>query len=282
MTRAGSVTAGLPMYDLPEVRSYTDSLYEAIAAELRTRGVDAPESLQRDLPSLRDHWLDPQLLLSHTCGYPAVDALDAKVEVLGSWATVTDDEGSPGWYRTLIVVRDDDMRADDLKSFIRGGLRLCANGPESLSGWISLSCFLHAEHVTDELLSNEVSVLVTGGHAATLAAIAANEADLASVDPWTFHQLARWRPAATAGLRVIGRGPTVAVTPLITRLDGPVTVLRESLAAVALNPEHLETLTALGIAGFVPHGLEAHNPVREMVERCEPTIGLLRRIFPTV
>jgi ABC-type phosphate/phosphonate transport system substrate-binding protein len=272
--------ASLPMYDLLEVRAHTDALYEAIAAELRSRHVDAPRAIQRELPSLRDHWLDPQLLLSQTCGYPAVEFLSGKVDIVGSWATAVDEESDPGWYRSVLVARDDDARIDDLKSYACSGIRLCANGPDSLSGWVSLSCFLHDGGLADDLLANEVPVLITGGHVASLAAVQANEADIASIDSWTFHQLSRWRSVAIDGLRIVGRGPAVAVTPLMTRLGGPVEVLRQSLTAVVHNPEHATTLAALGITGFVPHGVEAHDPVRNLAERCEPTIGLLRRVFP--
>ncbi|HTJ90442.1 MAG TPA: PhnD/SsuA/transferrin family substrate-binding protein [Acidocella sp.] len=44
-------------------------------------------------------------------------------------------------------------------------------------------------------------VRVTGGHAASLAAIQKGEADVAAIDCVTFALLARWRPDAVSGLR---------------------------------------------------------------------------------
>jgi ABC-type phosphate/phosphonate transport system substrate-binding protein len=271
--------ASLPMYDFPELRDHTDALWAAIRGRLRSRGIAAPETLDRDLPPLHDHWLDPLLLLSHTCGYPAVTVLDGRIDIVGSWATVVDELGSPGWYRSVIVAREDDQRADDLRGLTRAGLRLCANGPDSLSGWVSLAEFLDAQMgLADELLVNEVPVLITGAHAASLAAVQRGDADLASVDSWSFRQFSRRRPELVDGLRIVGRGPVVAVTPLFAALGGPVETLRSVLADVASDPALVEVHEALGIVGFVPHGIEAHDPVRVLADLHEPTVGLLRRI----
>ena len=267
------------MYDFPELRTHTDALWAAIRVALRASGVDGPDDLSRELLPLREHWLDPSLILSHTCGHPAVTVLDGKVDILGSWATMVDEPGRPGWYRSVIVARADDTGADDLRSFARSGLRLCANGPDSLSGWVSLAWFLHGfPGLADDLLINEVPVLVTGSHAASLLAVRDGRADLASIDAWTFELLSRLRQDCVSGLRVIGRGPEVAVTPLFTASDGPVDVLRDVLADVAIDPTLAATRSALGIQGFVAHGLEAHEDVRDLAQRCEPTVGLLRRI----
>ncbi len=267
------------MYDFPELRAHTDALWAAIRDGLRSAGIDAPDALLRDLPPLHEHWLDPSLILSHTCGFPAVATLDGEVDILGSWETVVDEPGRPGWYRSVIVARADDSRTDDLRSFTRSGLQLCANGPDSLSGWVSLAWFLHAEPgLADDLLMNEVPVMVTGSHAASLLAVREGLVDLASVDAWTFTLLSRVRPDCVRGLRVTGRGPEVAVTPLFTASDGPVDLVRAVLASVAVDPALAATRAALGIRGFVPHGLEAHDDVRDLAQRCEPTVGLLRRI----
>jgi ABC-type phosphate/phosphonate transport system substrate-binding protein len=127
------------------------------------------------------------------------------------------------------------------------------------------------------LLSSELSVLVTGGHFNSVEAVRSGRADIASIDAWSFWLLSTWRRPAAAGLRVIGCGPAVAVTPLITRLGGPVEYLRDTLQRAANDEDLKPTLAALGITGFVPHGREEHDPVRLIADQYEPTIGLLRR-----
>jgi ABC-type phosphate/phosphonate transport system substrate-binding protein len=277
-TKLLAMIASMPMYDLPEVATNTDRIWRSIAALLRVAGIDAPDEVSRDLPDLMQHWVDPNLLLSHTCGYPVVSELDGKVSVVGSWATVVDEPTRPGWYRTSIVVRENDKQADDLHAYVRSGLRLAANGPESLSGWVSLSEFVDEQcGLADALLAHESSVRITGAHINSLAAVQRGEADLASIDPWSYWLFEKWRPAAVAGLRTIGHGPLVAITPLITYLGGPVEALRKAAASTVADLELRPSLDALGIVGFVPHGIEAHDPVRAIAERYEPSIGLLRR-----
>ncbi len=271
--------ASLPMYDFPELRTHTDALWGALRDGLRSRGIDAPDELSRDLPPLHEHWVDPSLLLSQTCGYPAVTVLDGRVEILGSWATEADLPDRRGWYRTVVLARGDDTRADDLRSFARSGLQLAANGPDSLSGWVSLGSYLDSHPgLADDLLIHEVPVLVTGSHVASMTALQDGSADVASIDAWSFALLSRVRPALVQGLRIIGRGPDVAVTPLITALGGPVDQLRSVLASVAEDPALETTRIALGVRGFVPLGLDAFDGVRALGAWCEPTVGLLRRV----
>lgn len=269
--------ASLPMYDLAELQEHTDALWSAIRSALFDQGVHAPRELQRNLPPLHDHWLDPSLLLSHTCGYPAVTVLDGRINVVGSWATIVDEPEHPGWYRSVVVARHDDLRTDDMRAYAGSGLRLCANGPASLSGWVSLGFFCDQAGIADDLLANEVSVRITGSHAASLEAIQQGHADVASIDALSFALFGSVRPSATAGLRIIGRGPAVAVTPLFTAIGGPLAEIRYALKAVATDDSMQPTLQALGIVGFQPHGLDAHDPVRDLAVRHEPTIGLLHR-----
>jgi ABC-type phosphate/phosphonate transport system substrate-binding protein len=264
------------MYDLPEVASQTDALWRAISTRLRSAGVDAPEQLHRSSAPLVTLWKRPQLLLSHTCGYPLVSTLADQVNVLGSWATATDLVGRPGWYRSIVVARQDDKQAEDLGAYVRSGLRLCANGSDSLSGWISLGWFLAEAKLDAALQEAATSVRFTGAHVASLLAVQRNTADLASIDAWTFHQLSRWRPQALVGLRAIGHGPEVAVTPLITSLQAPASVLRHVLGEVGVDPELAPVRAALGITGFVEHGFEEHHNVQPLAHRVGRVLAGLR------
>ena len=64
--------ASLPMYDLPELRTATDTWWSGMAAALRRAGIDAvPDQLTR-VYNVATVWRDPNLLLSQTCGYPLV------------------------------------------------------------------------------------------------------------------------------------------------------------------------------------------------------------------
>ncbi len=254
--------ASLPMYDLLEVRAHTDGIWSAIAQQLRAVNIDAPSELTRPSGSYLDHWRQVDLLLSQTCGYPLVRDLRSGVDVVGSFCTVVDQPGQPGWYRSVIVCRTDDARSapgaegDPFAGFRSGNVLCAANGPDSLSGWISLGSAWGGTRL------NIPAVLVTGGHVASLEAVANGRADVASIDSWTFHLLSIHRPDAVAGVKVIARGPLVAVTPLICHAGGPVDELRSALRAVLESG--FSDLGPLGIVGFVPQSIADYAPVVQL------------------
>ncbi len=269
----------LPMYDLPEARVWTDELWAAVRDDLRAEGMSCPDELTRPDGALSDHWRSASLLLSHTCGYPLVRELTNSVDVVGSFSTIVDEPEHPGHYRSVIICRVNDHRGDEagdgdqLGGFRpesrrppgrreRAPLLIAANGPDSLSGWVSMG-WAWQKGVSEPSFHPPVtSVLVTGSHVASVQAVQSNRADLASIDSWTYFLLHRYRPEALEGLRVIGRGPAVAVTPLITAAGGPIDALRRAVSG-AIGRKH-ELRDALGITGFVEHGREVHVPVVEL------------------
>lgn len=262
------------MYDLAEIRESTDRLWVAVRDGLRADGVAAPDRLSRPIESYVDHWLDSNLLLSQTCGYPLVRDLEGEVAVLGSFATEVDEPDHPGWYRSVIVCRSDDPRAVDPRA--EGGnetigadplvgfrtvspaapLLVAINGTDSLSGFVSLGSAWRGGIDVDPI----GAALVTGSHVASLEALQTNRADLASIDSWTYYLLGRHRPSAVSGLRVIARGPLVAATPLITSAGGPVAALRRAVD----NATKELRATDIGIVSFVPHDIEPHEPVVDL------------------
>src|SRR6187399_1868093 len=80
--RAG--VAGLPMYDLIEVREATDAWWHALALRLRAHGIaDAPDELER-AGDFEATWTSPNLVLAQTCGYPLTHALAGRVRVVAT------------------------------------------------------------------------------------------------------------------------------------------------------------------------------------------------------
>ena len=99
--------ASLPMYDFAELRVHTDLLWTAIAAKMRSAGVDdVPDDLTRPEGVLVDHWRRTELLFSQTCGYPLVRDLP-NAQVLGSFSVSCGTE-RPGFYRSVLVARSND------------------------------------------------------------------------------------------------------------------------------------------------------------------------------
>lgn len=248
--------ASLPMYDFPELRAQTDALWQAIRVQLLARGLDeVPELLVRPEGALVDHWRLPGLLLSHTCGYPLMRLLP-DVHVLGSFSVMAGGSAAAGRYRSVIVARADDARSSGgVAAF--DGAGVAANDDGSLSGWVSLGWAL------SQAGARPGSVVFTGAHAMSVVAVRDGQADLASIDAHSYALFQRHRPDAVRGLVVVGEGPEVAVTPLVTARADLVEVLRDAVG-VAILALPAEVLSALMITGWVPHGREDHMPVLDL------------------
>lgn len=252
--------ASLPMYDFPELVGHTDALWDEVARNLTRRGVTpVPATLVRPSGPLQDHWVDPSLLLSHTCGYPLVRVLTDAQHVLGSFAVASASPDRPGWYRSTLVCRIDDARASTgVGGFDRA--RVAVNDVGSLSGWVSLGVALADAGIKPG------PITYTGAHAASVEAVRSGVADLASIDAHSFSLFSAHRPDAVKGLRVIGHGPEVAMTPLITAHGDLVPVLREAVVA-AVKTIAPATRAALQISGFIEGGREMHAQVLELAAK---------------
>lgn len=145
-------------------------------------------------------------------------------------------------YRSVLVVRADDAEAP------LGARRVAVNGYDSLSGWVSLRAVVHPLG----------PVLVTGAHARSVEAVQHGDADLACIDAVTWALLQRYRPAAVAGLAVVGHGPEIPCLPLITARPHDVEPLRTALADARSE--------ALLIDGFRPLDTSDYEPVRLLAD----------------
>lgn len=200
-----SSAVSLPMYDWPEVREATDSLWKAIRRQLASRGIDAPDILERGLDP-EALWNDPALLLSQTCGYPYANMLAEKVTLVGTPAYAVTG-AAPGKYFSVLIARKSKtpQHLGDL-----GGMRFAYNMTHSQSGFAAPARLLasggHASRPRP---------LETGAHRASIRAVAASEADWAAIDAVTWELAKRHEPAA-AGLEVFAKTPETPGLPLIT------------------------------------------------------------------
>lgn len=197
--------AALPMYDRPENRAATDRYWSLIRSALAARGIDAPDALRRGDADLMPQWTDPALLLSQTCGFPYRAKLHGHVQLVGTpdFGVV----GCPaGHYRSVLIARADDPR-DHLAQF--DGATLAYNDALSQSGWAAPQ-----NHAAQHGLTLRAGPC-TGAHAASLAAVAAGQADLAALDAVTWSLLAEHDPQAKA-VKVIAQTDPTPGLPYIT------------------------------------------------------------------
>src|SRR5690606_14850562 len=228
-----AVLASLPMYDLPELGAAHDAVWARIARSLEAAGVaDVPSALARE-GGCEPLWGHPELLFSQTCGYPLVTSHAGRLRVI---ATPTYDAPGCGIasYASMIVVPER-SRATSLGD-LRGAV--CAvNERSSHSGMNALRAML-APLAAGAPFFREVRM--TGGRVGSVAAVQRGGADVCAVDAAPHALLARHRPGALAGTRVLGRSPGAPALPFVTRADAPealVTALRAALAEALADPE---------------------------------------------
>lgn len=255
--------ASLPMYDLPELREHTDALWAALARALEARGASGvPRSLCRDraLPSV---WLDPDLLLSQTCGYPLVRQLAGRVEVVATPRyRVAHCEGT--WYRSHIVVPRDSTAASlaDLAGSV------CAvNEPDSHSGMNALRALVAPLAGGGKFFRH---VRWTGAHRASLELVARGEADVAAIDCVSFALFEQALPDLTAQVRAIELTAACPGLPIITAAGtsrSEIEAMREALAEVEADPALAGARDALLLDGFETLPADVYRRVDELADQ---------------
>lgn len=250
--------ASLPMYDLPAVRAATDAWWAGLARHFRAAGIDdVPACLEREPAPA---WTDPGLLFSQTCGYPLTHELEGRVRLVCTPGYAAAGCDGVRYSSALVIAETSDARE---LTDLRGGI--CAiNARDSHSG-----CNVLRRMVAP--LADGASfferVIETGSHAASLAAVAAGDADLCAVDAVTHALLAHHAPGGLAGTRVLCHSPPVPGLPCIAgpgvSLDG-VKRLRHGIRS-ALADRGLESVRAdLLITGAEVVPIEAYGAIVAM------------------
>ncbi len=200
----------LPMYDLPCVEAATNAWAAGLARALVQEGIlDAPEQLTRG-KTVAELWRSPDLLLSQTCGYPLITAFAIDLSLL--LAPVYATPGCEGAdYRSFIVVHADNAAAslEDLR-----GTRCAINGQTSQSGMNVLRRTITPFAREGRFFSE---VIVSGKHPASIAMIAAGDADVAAIDCVTYGLMARHEPDSVAAVRILTETQSAPSLPYVTR-----------------------------------------------------------------
>ena len=225
--------ACLPMYDWPEVRGATDSLWRHIATALRGHGVSAPKTLTRNL-SPTEAWARDDLLLSQTCSLPFRRRFHERLTIVGTPDHVL--EHTPaGHYRSVVVVAAGaaGARPEEFPT-------LALNGPDSQSGWAALAATGYRPS----------AVVPTGTHRDSARAVADGRADIAAIDAVAWRFLSGHEARTAARLRILLRTEPTPGLPLVTARADLAPRIRAALSAAYANlPE--EVATMLHLRGLV-------------------------------
>lgn len=261
--------AALPMYDWPEARLETDHEWHTLRTALLAEGIPAPLALTRrnaDLPSwpadrirseaplfpgsapdgllseddldLQAVWRHPCLLLAQTCWGPMERGLDKHVVVVGQPDYSAHEGGDGPRYSSAILMRrgGDDVKCEagtvgDALPAIRS-TRLAYNSGDSMSGFLALERDLEA--LGESLESVFTERVETGGHRASIRAVAEGRADACAVDCRTWGLARRFEEKA-GQVRVVGWTGLRMGLPFVTargRSEEEVESIRKAVAGV--------------------------------------------------
>jgi ABC-type phosphate/phosphonate transport system substrate-binding protein len=220
------------MYALPEMAEVNAAFWTALRQEaarpaLPARLSTAPAGLPANIT--------PQTVFSQMCGYPLKRLYANQYTFLGTPfynlpGCTTRPDGVPTHCSFIVVARDAAFGAlADLR-----GRKFVVNGFDSNSG-MNLPRRLFADIAGGASFFSAVAV--TGSHVASMAAVAAGEADAAAIDCVTYGFCALYRPQTVVGLRILAQTPASPAIPFITSSATPpdtVSALRRALSSPAM------------------------------------------------
>ena len=239
MTDSGT-TASLPMYDRRELQAGHKQYWQLLRASIVAGGMRAPAQLSDTVPGA-DYWLRADLCLSQTCGLPYRRYLHGKVSYVGT-PDFNVEGCAPGYYRSVIVVRHDDLRSE-FRDFTISDVCLACNSLDSQSGFAAI-----ATHDGGSL-TRHAQIIITGSHAASATAVATGTADIAAIDYNSWRFMMRY-DSFVKDLRVLELTCPSPGLPYISALSTDVEKMYTAIkAAIDLMPQHLKQL--LGVERLV-------------------------------
>lgn len=238
----------LMMYDRPELTQAHTNFWALIRKNLKAANIDSPAELSQDAGEFFV-WKHPDLVLSQTCGMPYRMWLHNKVSLIG-----TPDYGltdcPPGYYRSAIVVRADDLRQDaaDFRDSV-----FAYNQTFSQSGYAAPYWHFQKQGVWFE------NQLQTKGHLNSAMAVAEERADIAALDAVSWRLMQAYEPFAEK-LRVWGWTAPTPGLPLIAAkgADAGSTFDAVEAAIAELNQQDKD---ALGLKGIVKINADSYLAV---------------------
>lgn len=275
-----SYIAALPMYDWPERRDEVDAEWAEMRNAFCAEGIDAPENLVRcnaDMPAvpggirngegaivapdpatLRPDeldvvvlWRHPDLLLAQTCWGPMERGLSRHVQFVAQPDYSAFAGGQGESYSSVILMRAGSLPESVAPSAdgnavipvaLLDGRRLAYNSDESMSGIIALTQDLSAMGKDLSLFSQRVE---TGGHRASIVAVAQGLADICAIDCRSWALAQRFEPAARL-LQPVGWTGRRKGLPFITSLTTPPLVVARLRSVLAPAGQGAMSLSSSG------------------------------------
>lgn len=232
------------MYPFPETAQETIAFWNALRMRLAAGGLDIRDVVFEDPLAHVPAGVGPTVLFTQFCGYPLFKAFRGKSTVLATPSFVFAGCEGPN-HRAFFMVRAKDPagRLEDMRGCVFG-----CNSRLSNTG-MNLPRLTLARIAEGRPFFR--SVVMTGGHLASLDHLRRETIDLCAVDCVTWGLFQRFRPADAMHYRVLAQTAPSPSLPYVTSktTDGQaVATLREALGALFSDPATAGTRDTLGLA----------------------------------
>lgn len=252
-------TASLPMYALPEMAVANAALWTALQRRLRARGVDTSDiRFDNDRRPVPDG-IGPGIFFTQICGYPLFKHYrDQGIMLAIPQYAMPGCVGST--HRAFFMVRADDSseRLDDLRGRIFGCNSSLSNSGMNLPR-LSLARIAGGKPFFS-------SVVMTGGHVASLERLGDRSIDVCSIDNVTWGFFRKFRPIAAERYRILDETVTSPSLPFVTSVDtskSDAVAIAEALHEIMEDPQAADIRGMLELAGLSVPDFAAYERLAE-------------------
>ncbi len=246
MSGIGHPHVELGMYPFASVAWAWDDLWGAVHALAPW----TPPRLTRS-GDVHARWYDVDCVVTQVCGGPFAALHRHDMHLIGTF-TLDLPEAHGTEYRSVLL----SPHETTLDALVREGCHAVANSADSLSGWLSL---LAATVGAGAEWPGRVTF--TSAHVDSIRALAAGQADVASIDSWSLALVDAEAPDLVSGLHRVGHGPwvpTPAITARRSLSDDQLEDLGAAFASAAAHPATAAARAALRITGFARVDMDAY------------------------
>jgi ABC-type phosphate/phosphonate transport system substrate-binding protein len=243
-------TASLPMYCLPEMAAANAAFWIALQKRLRAKGVDTAD-VELDIAARSaPEGIGATTFFTQTCGYPLFKHYrDQGIMLATPHYAVRGCTGSTHRAFFMVRVADPAKRLEDLRGGVFGCNSLLSNSGMNLPR-LSLARIADGEPIFS-------SVVMTGGHVASLERLGDGRIDVCSVDNVTWGFLRKFRPVVAQRYRILDETVSSPSLPFVTSANttaSDAAAIAESLHEIMDDPQTADIRGTLELVGLsVPH-----------------------------
>ena len=247
------------MYSLPEMSAANAALWTALQLGLCAKGVETADIKLESGRCAAPDGIGPEVFFTQMCGYPLFKHYRDKGRVLG-----TPHYSAPGCvgstHRAFFMVRSDDP-AECLEA-MRGRIFGC-NSLLSNSG-MNLPRLSLARIAGGRPFFS--SVVMTGGHVASLERLDGRSIDICSIDNVTWAFFKTLRPVMAKRYRILDETVPSPSLPFVTSVntsESDAAAIAETLHEIMDDPQSANIRGALKLAGLSTPDLAAYERLTE-------------------